>query len=231
MLRGRRDWSHRLGFTVTFTFAAVLQPFIGHIVGTRLDTQQPSKLAAMDLVVETEGRAPALIGGVLIDGEVRGAIKIPVLGSILAGNSLDTVITGFDQIPPDERPPANVAHIAFRLMVASRLAMIAIVGWSPIRRRRTADPFESRWFLRAVAALMFLGVVAYAILGGADFGSGVWDLLAGDARQGHDRCRSGSQINIDRPDRGLRIRGPHCCASMIWLFILVNQDEWSNEDH
>ena len=31
------------------------------------------------------------------------------------------------------------------------------------------------------AALLFVGVVAYAIFGGADFGTGVWDLLGGDA--------------------------------------------------
>ena len=29
------------------------------------------------------------------------------------------------------------------------------------------------------AALLFLGVIAYGILGGADFGSGFWDLTAG----------------------------------------------------
>ena len=40
-----------------------------------------------------------------------------------------------------------------------------------------------------IAALMFLGVVAYAVFGGADFGSGVWDLTAGDSRQGS--CSSG----------------------------------------
>lgn len=61
------------------------------------------------------------------------------------------------------------------------------------------------------AALMFLGVVAYAILGGADFGSGVWDLLAGDARQGaHLR----SQI-----DRSI---GPVWEANHVWLvYVLV----------
>ena len=36
----------------------------------------------------------------------------------------------------------------------------------------------------AVAAILFLGVVLYAVFGGADFGSGVWDLLAGNARRG-----------------------------------------------
>jgi cytochrome d ubiquinol oxidase subunit II len=61
------------------------------------------------------------------------------------------------------------------------------------------------------AALLFLGVVAYAILGGADFGSGVWDLLAGDARQGaHLR----SQI-----DRSI---GPVWEANHVWLvYVLV----------
>ncbi|MFC4032046.1 cytochrome d ubiquinol oxidase subunit II [Streptomyces polygonati] len=36
----------------------------------------------------------------------------------------------------------------------------------------------------AVAALMFVGVVAYALFAGADFGAGFWDLTAGGARRG-----------------------------------------------
>ncbi len=36
----------------------------------------------------------------------------------------------------------------------------------------------------AVAAALFVGVVAYAVLGGADFGSGFFDLTAGGARRG-----------------------------------------------
>jgi cytochrome d ubiquinol oxidase subunit II len=35
-----------------------------------------------------------------------------------------------------------------------------------------------------VAALLFVGVLAYAVFAGADFGSGVWDLTAGDAETG-----------------------------------------------
>lgn len=35
-----------------------------------------------------------------------------------------------------------------------------------------------------VAVLLFAGVVAYAVLGGADFGAGFWDLLAGGAQRG-----------------------------------------------
>ena len=61
------------------------------------------------------------------------------------------------------------------------------------------------------AVLMFVGVVAYSIFGGADFGSGVWDLLAGDARRGgHLRAQ------IDRSI------GPVWEANHVWLiYILV----------
>lgn len=36
----------------------------------------------------------------------------------------------------------------------------------------------------AVAAALFIGIVAYALFGGADFGSGFYDLTAGSARRG-----------------------------------------------
>ena len=36
----------------------------------------------------------------------------------------------------------------------------------------------------AVAVLLFAAVTAYAIFGGADFGAGFWDLVAGGARRG-----------------------------------------------
>jgi cytochrome d ubiquinol oxidase subunit I len=164
MLKGRRDRSHRLGFTVPFAFAAVaalLQPALGHVAGTRLDTQQPSKLAAMELATETETGAPVLIGGVLIDGEVKGGIEIPKLASLLAGGSFDTEIVGFDQIADDEQPPANIVHWAFQAMVAAGTTMIAIAAWWMLRRRRHGDAvFESTWFLRAAVAAGPLSVIA-----------------------------------------------------------------------
>ena len=32
----------------------------------------------------------------------------------------------------------------------------------------------------AVAVVLFFGVTAYALFGGADFGAGFWDLIAGE---------------------------------------------------
>jgi len=62
-----------------------------------------------------------------------------------------------------------------------------------------------------IAALMFLGVVAYAIFGGADFGTGGWDLTAGNDE-------SGSQLRA-QVDRSL---GPVWEANHVWLiYVLV----------
>ncbi|GAA3046709.1 cytochrome d ubiquinol oxidase subunit II [Pseudonocardia yunnanensis] len=38
--------------------------------------------------------------------------------------------------------------------------------------------------LFAVAVLLFVGIAAYALFGGADFGGGIWDLLAGGDKRG-----------------------------------------------
>ena len=167
MLRGRRDRLHRIGFTVPFVFAAafaVVQPFVGHLTGERLIDDQPSKLAAMELATETESRADLIIGGFLVDDEVVGGISIPDIGSLIAGGSFDAVITGFDEIPEDERPPANIVHWSFQIMIGAGFAMIGVVAWYVWRRRRHRDDpervFDDPWFLRATVASGALAVVA-----------------------------------------------------------------------
>jgi len=63
----------------------------------------------------------------------------------------------------------------------------------------------------AVAVVLFLGIVAYAIFGGADFGAGFWDLVAGGAERGK-RPRAIVQHSI----------GPVWEANHVWLiFVLV----------
>lgn len=62
-----------------------------------------------------------------------------------------------------------------------------------------------------VAVLLFVGVIAYALFGGADFGCGFWDLTAGDANRGaHLRHQIDKSI------------GPVWEANHVWLiYILV----------
>jgi cytochrome d ubiquinol oxidase subunit I len=163
LLRGRVDDHHRLGFTVPFAFAsvaAVAQPFLGHVLGMRIHDSQPGKLAAFELAQTTEGPAPLRLGGVLIDGEVRWAVTIPRLGSIIARNSWDAPVPGLDEIPRSQRPPVNITHLAFQSMVGigTLLAAVAVVYW--LARWRGRDPLNNRWFLRLVAVTGPVAILA-----------------------------------------------------------------------
>jgi cytochrome d ubiquinol oxidase subunit II len=62
-----------------------------------------------------------------------------------------------------------------------------------------------------VLGLMFVGLIAYGLFGGADFGAGIWDLLAGGTRRGA-RQRELIEHSI----------GPVWEANHVWLiFVLV----------
>ena len=63
----------------------------------------------------------------------------------------------------------------------------------------------------AVAVVLFFGITAYALFGGADFGAGFWDLVAGGAERG-ERARALIDHSI----------GPVWEANHVWLiFSLV----------
>lgn len=62
-----------------------------------------------------------------------------------------------------------------------------------------------------IAVVLFFGITAYALFGGADFGAGFWDLIAGGAEKG-DRPRAIVDHSI----------GPVWEANHVWLiFVLV----------
>ena len=168
MLRGRRDRHHRLGFIVPFAFASVAalaQPLVGHFLGLRVAETQPAKLAAFELALETESPSPLRLGGLLIDGEVRWAIDIPRLGSLIARNSFTKPVQGLDTIPADQQPPVNLTHIAFQSMVGiGTLLMLAVVIYWVARWRGhdllSEETRGNRWFLRGTVLAAPLAIAA-----------------------------------------------------------------------
>ena len=151
LLKGRRDRLHRMGFTTAFavaTIAAVIQPMIGHVAGMRLAEHQPTKLAAMELATTTERNAPLNLGGILIDGKVYGAIRIPGLSSLLSRGWFNRDVPGLDVAPTADQPPANVVHNSFQIMVGIGTALVLFSLWFWWRRRRQHDALTSRRFLK-----------------------------------------------------------------------------------
>ncbi|GAA2353117.1 cytochrome ubiquinol oxidase subunit I [Dactylosporangium salmoneum] len=154
MLRGRTDRYHRIGFLVPFTVAAIMTPVqagVGDWAAHHVADHQPVKLAAMEGLYPTERGAPLHIGGVAIDGELRYAIEIPNGLSLLAHWDPNAEIQGLDAVPEDQRPPVNVAHWSFQIMVVSGLAMLGVAAAFGALWWRRREWLTNKWFLRAAA--------------------------------------------------------------------------------
>jgi cytochrome d ubiquinol oxidase subunit I len=163
MLRGRRDHYMRLGFAIPFVVAAIAAPIqigVGDVAAREVVKQQPAKFAAMELVTETGPQRPIVLGGILVDGQIRYAVEIPGLASFLAGFDVNTVVIGLDQIPAGEQPPATIVHLAWDTMLACGFALLGLGAWYGILRLRRRDPTETRWFLRGASIAGFLAVAA-----------------------------------------------------------------------
>jgi cytochrome d ubiquinol oxidase subunit I len=160
-LRGRRDRLHRLGFVIPFVVAAIAAPLqivVGDAATRRLIDAQPAKFAAIELLPQTQSRAPLSLGGLLVDGEVKGAIEIPGLASWLGTHDINGVVPGLDSVAPEDQPHANIVHTAFQLMVAIGTGLLVLALWFALAWWRRRDLPGSRWFWR-LAALAGVGAM------------------------------------------------------------------------
>ncbi|RVX43710.1 cytochrome bd-I ubiquinol oxidase subunit 1 apoprotein [Nonomuraea polychroma] len=163
MLRGRRDRYHRLGLLLPMTVAAIVTPVqigVGDWAAHTVADNQPIKLAAMEGVFETARGVPLHLGGIEIDGELRYALEIPYGLSLLAHWDPNAEIRGLNEVPPADRPPVNVVHWAFQIMVGLGLALLVLAVWLALSWKRRRDLPSSPWFLRATAWSGVAAVVA-----------------------------------------------------------------------
>ena len=160
----RTDRRHRLGLLIPLTVAALLTPvqiFVGDVAARGVADHQPAKFAGFECIYETGPDQTEWLGGICTDDEVKWGIGIPGLDSMLVGFSTDTVVTGLDQIPDDEEPPAHtLLHLAFDTMVGIGFALLALGGWLAFYWWRKRDFPATKWFLRAVALSGIGAVVA-----------------------------------------------------------------------
>ena len=165
-LRGDRSRYVRAGLIVPLTAAALAAPaqvIVGDWAGRSVADKQPIKLATLEGLGPTTTGAPFHIGGWYDEstGEVKGAIKIPKLLSVLAEHDPNATVVGLDSVPPEDRPgPVNTVRFAFQTMVGIG-TLLAVLGvfYAAVWWRHGRLP-RSRWFFRAVVAAGPLAVVA-----------------------------------------------------------------------
>jgi cytochrome bd ubiquinol oxidase subunit I len=146
--------------------AALVQPLSGDWSARSVAERQPVKLAAMEGHLKT-GPAAFVIGGWpnAATLEHTGAIEIPGALSFLLHGDPNAVVQGVDAVPPDERPPLAIVHLAFQIMIGCGTVMAALSLWGAgrwWRRKRgrgSALPDDAR-FLTAVMLAGPLGFLA-----------------------------------------------------------------------
>jgi cytochrome bd ubiquinol oxidase subunit I len=135
LLKGSNHVYHKKALFLTmkigliFSIAAAV---IGDFSGKYLAEYQPEKLAAAEWHFETHEGAPLMLYGVLDNGEVKYAIKVPYALSILAHSNPKAEVIGLDQFKEDEIPPLYI-HYLFDSMVTigmwlTGLSLLYVLG-------------------------------------------------------------------------------------------------------
>ncbi|WP_066065525.1 cytochrome ubiquinol oxidase subunit I [Neobacillus soli] len=118
---------------------------IGDFSGKYLAQYQPEKLAAAEWHFESEKGAPLILYGVLDNGEVKYALKIPSALSVLAHGVPNAEVTGLNEFPKDEVPPLYI-HYLFDSMVTIGMGMTALALVYVIGTWRKWRFVVSKWF-------------------------------------------------------------------------------------
>jgi cytochrome d ubiquinol oxidase subunit I len=162
---GGRHLDHaRTMLKMGIAMAAVLAPlqlFIGDRHGLQVAEYQPAKLAAIEGHWEDTGPAPLVLFAIPNPATESNdyELSIPHGASLIVTHSLDGRFKGLKDFAPADRPMVIWPFIAFRIMVAIGLAMIAMGFWGAwlwwSRRLET-----SRLFLHIAALSWPFGFIA-----------------------------------------------------------------------
>jgi len=150
--RKKNTQFHTKAFKIAIVFgavAAILQPFSGDISAKNAAKKQPAKLAAMEAYFHTQPYSPLIIGGIpdTTNKKDNYGIEIPGLLSFLVYDNFKQEVKGLDTIPKQDQPPITVTHLAFELMIAIGMTMMAIGILYFVALWKKKSWLSKKWFL------------------------------------------------------------------------------------
>jgi len=146
----------KIAIPVFFVFSIIQVALFGSESAAIVAEYQPSKLAAMEGLWDTQDNAPMTLLG-WIDkesGKTRG-LKVPSVLSILVGGSPDTEVVGLNDIDSELWPPLRLTFQTYRFMIiwGSLFIPIGFLGVFFFWRGRI---METRWLLWLFVLSIFL---------------------------------------------------------------------------
>jgi cytochrome bd ubiquinol oxidase subunit I len=164
-LRHRRfPAESRIMVRMSLAFLGIMVPLqilVGDLHGLNTLQHQPTKVAAMEGLWETQRGVPASLFAIPDQEGERNhfEIAIPKLGSIYLTHDINGEVKGLKEWPREDRPPVAVVYFAFRIMVGIGMLMLVTtyIGLLLWKRKRL---FESDWYLRICTLVSPLGFIA-----------------------------------------------------------------------
>jgi len=164
--------SHQAGPRVMFSMAmwmatlvAPIQILAGDQHGLNTLEHQPTKIMAMEGHFQSHPDGAPLILFGLPDqaaGEVKYAIEVPMLGSLILKHSIDAPLAGLDTVPRENWPPVPITFWSFRIMVGMGFLMVGL-GLFSLWGRWRGTLYQSRllhMFAMAMGPAGFVAVLA-----------------------------------------------------------------------
>jgi cytochrome d ubiquinol oxidase subunit I len=120
-----------LGFALIFSLVEVIQ---GDLHGAEVARIQPTKLAALESIWDTQAGAPMYLFLIPDPAHERNLMEfghIPKGLSMLAYRDPHAVVKGLKDFPKNDRPPVTLTFVSFRLMVGLGFlfVLLTVVGW------------------------------------------------------------------------------------------------------
>ena len=146
-----------LGFGLIFSLVVVI---LGDMNGVLVAEKQPTKLAAMESLWETQEMAPSYLFTWPDEENERNAIeigRIPGMLSFLVKHDFNAEVQGLKDFPREERPPVLITSYAFRGMVGlgAVFILLTVFGW--FTRKKL---LEYPWYLRVMVLAIPLPYIA-----------------------------------------------------------------------
>jgi cytochrome d ubiquinol oxidase subunit I len=139
-----------------------LQILLGDMHGLNTLEYQPAKVAALEGRYDTVKPTPLTLFGIPDDknAEMKYAIEVPRLGSIILTHTWDGAIKGLKEWPVQDRPPVGPPFFAFRIMVGIGILMLLVATAGQVLMRSNGRLWRSDGFLRLCTWFAPLGFVA-----------------------------------------------------------------------
>ncbi|WP_025209143.1 cytochrome ubiquinol oxidase subunit I [Hippea sp. KM1] len=143
-------------------FAAIAVFIIGDLHAGEVAKTQPTKLAAMESIWETQKGAPMYLFLVPDEKHQKNAVElfgIPKMLSIIAYHDPNATVKGLKDFPKNDRPPVTITFVSFRTMVAlgSLFVLLVLLAFYYAKKDLLLN---KRWFLKLMILAIPLPYIA-----------------------------------------------------------------------